>query len=94
MSNSKPFFFEGFIEETGVKNDMVWRTGRHTPTKNSQEYTPGGVTSVFGRATARGTKTDWNDYKLQDGVNIQARLGESRERFGKSLGTADLYPRQ
>ena len=31
MSNSKPFFFEGFIEETGVKNDMVWRTGRHTP---------------------------------------------------------------
>ena len=49
---------EGFIEETGVKNNMVWRTGRHTPTKNSQEYTPGGVTPVFGRATARGTKTD------------------------------------
>ena len=38
----KPFFFEGFIEETGVKNEMVWRTGRHTPTKNSQEYTPRG----------------------------------------------------
>ena len=43
---------------------MVWRTGRHTPTKNSQEYTPGGVTAVFGRATARAglkpTKTSIN----------------------------------
>ena len=39
----------------GVKNDIflvgsrvrIWRTGQHTPTKNSQEYPPGIKLKVF-----------------------------------------------
>ena len=39
--------FRGLVFKTGVEKDnfcseldrvMIWRTGRHTPTKNSQEY--------------------------------------------------------
>ena len=75
---------------------MTWfgEPGGTPPPRIPRSTPPGALTPVCGRATARGTKTDWNEYKWQDGVNIQARLGEGRERFGKSLGTADLYPRQ
>ena len=71
MTRAKSFFFflsvspaadkrklpvEGFIEETGVKKNMVWRTGRHTPPRIPKSTPPGALPRSLAEQLREGLK--------------------------------------